>query len=38
MKHPSDDDTCFRIDDIDHVVNECLQENRYEYSLEACLV
>jgi len=38
LKHPTKDQTCYRLDVIDCVVHDCFQANRFEDPLEGCLV
>ncbi|XP_052203119.1 uncharacterized protein LOC127808586 [Diospyros lotus] len=38
LKHPIEDQTCYRLDVIDCVVHDCFQVNRFEDPLEGCLV
>ncbi|XP_031275462.1 uncharacterized protein LOC116133938 [Pistacia vera] len=38
VKHPLEDNTCFRIDAFDPLVHEYFQDNRYEDPLETCLI
>ena len=38
MQHPSNNETCFMVDDINYIVDEEFQVNRYKDPLEGCIV